>query len=165
MTSKAYQHSQTAPSPAVQEPTPKRRKLKPKKGGKARRRRALRNMPSDVWAAVFGQLPAMARELPGLRLVCRQVPPDHEAHTLHVMLSSDRKPACCSVTAEPLLDCIQVLYTPLMSSHKRVLNTWVPLGHVLLHCSTCNSTCSRPVLIRLIVCAGCSLTTQSADAC
>ena len=57
----------------MQEPAPKRRKVKPKKGGKARRRRALRNMPSDAWAAVFSQLPSMERELPGLRLVCRQV--------------------------------------------------------------------------------------------
>ena len=68
----------------MQEPAPKRRKLKPKKGGKARRRRALRNMPSDVWAAVFGQLPAMARELPGLRLVCRQVAPDCEGHAVNL---------------------------------------------------------------------------------
>ena len=71
----------------LQEPAPKRRKLKPKKGGKARRRRALRNMPSDVWAAVFSQLPAMEHELPGLRLVCRQVPPAHGAHTIHSTLA------------------------------------------------------------------------------
>jgi hypothetical protein len=99
------------PSPAAQEPTPKRRKLKPKKGGKARRRRALRNMPSDVWAAVFGQLPAMARELPGLRLVCRQVPPERQSHTIPLMFIA-RWPTCCSLCAEPLRSDCSVVHLP-----------------------------------------------------
>lgn len=59
----------------AQEPARKRHKVKTKRGAKGRRRRALRNTPSDVWAAIFKQLPDLERELPKLRLVCRQVQP------------------------------------------------------------------------------------------
>ncbi len=57
----------------AQEPARKKHKVKTKRGAKGRRRRALRNTPSDVWAAIFKQLPDLEREIPKLRLVCRQV--------------------------------------------------------------------------------------------
>lgn len=58
-----------------QEPAAKRRRTKLKrKGNKEKRRKAIRSAPTDVWAAIFKQLPDLKGHLPSLRLVCRQVP-------------------------------------------------------------------------------------------